>query len=661
MYIECENCAAGYELELPPAALAGGRSVKFRCTSCGHSFHVVKNGTVVETRPKPEAAVQAASESEPVPDAPASRPSAAQPGSGAMEHVLLRQDGVSYHVPDVATLQRWIVERRVLPTDELDFGGGSWVKAGERADLAPFFAIVSEVEDATRKLAAVDLEDRASVDEPADFGESEDFETEVEPHPFADRRTVLADVEPEPVPPTVEVEEDSVAAQDPSPGLTDVAEDWGEGPVDRGEPLPQEWSEPPPEGSVEAASPSLDEPALPSQATPGLMGDGTIPLEWDESVPETEEAERPELADDLLDRESADFERSSLEDEEDGFEHELEDDLEGGPTEVYSPSSGAFWPEADPPSSPFSIPATAAETEEASAPVEQAEAVAAAAESTDAPIQPPSEELAWADDLFRDAPEPGEPSIDEVFDEPSAELESVRDEDDDIELVGNAEEDSLPLPSNEDDDWFTPGDGRDDTVESFSRQSQSLTGWLFIGGAVVLTFAIWFFRDGGEAISTPDRITVNTAGSDASPAEASDAKPEEAADPATEPASGDAPSGDGAPPAEEAEAAPKPEAPPEPAPARARPARTAEAVANRGWRSLDRNRIEEAEKHFSDALKMDANHAVATYGLGYIAQRRNDNARAVDLYCRARSLAGSNQELVREVDAGLNRLKATCP
>ena len=71
-----------------------------------------------------------------------------------MDHVLLRQDGVSYHVPDVATLQRWIVERRVLPTDELDFGGGQWVQAGDRPDLASFFEQFVKSAQAGRRTAA---------------------------------------------------------------------------------------------------------------------------------------------------------------------------------------------------------------------------------------------------------------------------------------------------------------------------------------------------------------------------------------------------------------------------------------------------------------------------------------------------------------------------
>ena len=307
------------------------------------------------------------------------------------------------------------------------------------------------------------------------------------------------------------------------------------------------------------------------------------------------------------------------------------------------------------------MPTVADETEEAPRPTVLHDAAVPA----DAPA--PSEELAWADELFRDAPLPGEPSIDEVFDQPTSVAPEPELSDEPAELVGNAEEDSSPLPP-DDDGWFAVVDDNGD--ESFSRRSQSFTGWLFIGGVVALALGFWFLRDGGSDIATPDRITVNTAGNGANqPAEPAEAEKDEA-DAATEasaePKQGDATAtgGEGVPAAADAgaaDAAPKPEEPPKEAARPAKPAKTAESIANRGWRSIDRSRIEEAEKHFGDALKIDPNHAVATHGLAYIAQRRNDNARAIDLYCRARSLAGSNRELVREVDAGLNRLKATCP
>ena len=651
MYIECENCGAGYELDLPPAALAGGRSVKFRCTACGHSFHVVKNGTVVDARPRPETSAPSGPAV-----AEASKPAAQPAGADGMEHVLLRQEGVSYHVPDVATLQRWIVERRVLPTDELDFGGGQWVKAGERADLAPFFSIVSEVEVATRKLAAVAVDEAFSPGLDGELDSSDDFETEIASDVDAERKTVV--VNPDDHPTTAggvaaEAENTGGAAGD----VFDLASSADASTI------PAVWDEPPSDSVYDSMAPSSQAVEAP-QAPTGLMGSGEVPLEWDLSVPETEEAERPGFSDGSSHQDTEHFERSSL--LPDGEE------LESAPTEAYTPSTSALWPEADPPSSPFSMPTVADETEEAPRPTVLHEEAAPA----DAPA--PSEELAWADELFRDAPLPGEPSIDEVFDQPTSVAPEPDLSDEPAELVGNAEDDSSPLPP-DDDGWFAVVDDNGD--ESFSRRSQSFTGWLFIGGAVALALGFWFLRNGGTEIATPDRITVNTAGNGANQpaegAEPAETPKEEGAETPSDaqadpregdasPAEGDASpaEGDGASSTggeEAAEAAPKPEEPPKEAARPARPAKTAEAIANRGWRSIDRSRIEEAEKHFSDALKIDPNHAVATYGLAYIAQRRNNNARAIDLYCRARSLAGSNRELVREVDAGLNRLKATCP
>lgn len=71
------------------------------------------------------------------------RPSAI--GSTAGEF-MLRQDGALFDVPDLATLQRWIMEHRVDPDDQITERGGPWTRCGDRADLAVFFAAVERLD-----------------------------------------------------------------------------------------------------------------------------------------------------------------------------------------------------------------------------------------------------------------------------------------------------------------------------------------------------------------------------------------------------------------------------------------------------------------------------------------------------------------------------------
>jgi hypothetical protein len=82
------------------------------------------------------------------PPAPAPLPS--EPKDDAAP-VYLKQDGKVYLVRDWATLQRWIMERRVGREDLVSEGGVRWEPVGSRADLGTFFAAIeqpSEADDA---------------------------------------------------------------------------------------------------------------------------------------------------------------------------------------------------------------------------------------------------------------------------------------------------------------------------------------------------------------------------------------------------------------------------------------------------------------------------------------------------------------------------------
>ena|GEM_PF-4602622 len=720
MYIECDHCRTGYELELPAAALAGGRSVKFRCTACGHSFHVVKDGAAVSHKRAPA----------PTPEPePAPEPAV----SASMQHVLLRQDGVSYHVPDVATLQRWIVERRVLPTDELDFGGGQWVRAGDRPDLAPFFAIVTEVETVTRRLA--DSESREPDSAEAELPE-EAAETVVDQEPVAassppagvpDRTTPPEDeggsvpsewaalppedeggsVPSEWAAPPPEDEGGSVPSEWAAPPPEDeggsVPSEWAAPPPeDEGGSVPSEWAAPPPEdegGSVPsewAAPPPEDEGgSVPSEwaAPPPEDEGGSVPSEWAAPPPEDEGGSVPsEWAAPPPEDEGgsvpSEWAAPPPEDEGDAIPDAWaapppDDAGSALPSEWASPPSepnaeptdapaphpwgSDAWPEADAPSSPLPKPAQLAETIPFPGP--------AAEEEEDGP----ADGLSWADELFRDAPLPGaKPAEEDIFDEPSV-------EGDEPPLDGTdgpvEEAPSGAIPS-EHSGWFAEGQGRVVPAERDEKDKEASSGvWLFAAVMVALVLGVvWLAQSGGLGFGKSG--SRGGEGGDAA-ADVGEAEPGGATEPgpAEDPGEKDGKAeadptepeppveGDDAgsdkddstpteapPPAEEASAKPPPPEPPQ-APKKT----TAETVVQRGWRSIDRRRFADAEKHFKDALKLKPTHAVATYGLGYVAHQRGDHGSAIQLYCKARGLAGGNVELRREVDAGLNSLKATCP
>ena len=107
MRIVCSKCNTEYDIELPRTAVEGKhRSLKFRCSSCGYIF----------TTHLDQAEKKASPPEEPVADKAVSRPVKAQTPAKGM---LLKQEGKTYNVRDLATLQRWIIERRVLSEDDV--------------------------------------------------------------------------------------------------------------------------------------------------------------------------------------------------------------------------------------------------------------------------------------------------------------------------------------------------------------------------------------------------------------------------------------------------------------------------------------------------------------------------------------------------------------
>lgn len=139
--IVCEKCNTRYRYDASKIP-AGGR--KMRCSTCGHIFLAMPRTIVAGNPVTPgEGGDDDESELQLEEEENASKKPAAEPKKDEKKkRILLRQDGTRYAVADTATLQRWIVERRISREAELSLDGEVWEKVSERMDLAPFFSIV---------------------------------------------------------------------------------------------------------------------------------------------------------------------------------------------------------------------------------------------------------------------------------------------------------------------------------------------------------------------------------------------------------------------------------------------------------------------------------------------------------------------------------------
>jgi predicted Zn finger-like uncharacterized protein len=141
--IVCENCNTVYRFDaakIPP----GGKKV--RCSHCGHVFVARASAAVADEivrRSEQAAAERVVGDGLDESRNPQNgQDSAAQDARDQRKRLLLRQDNTRYAVNDLATLQRWIVERRISKDAEFSEDGEVWEKVGDRMDLLPFFSIV---------------------------------------------------------------------------------------------------------------------------------------------------------------------------------------------------------------------------------------------------------------------------------------------------------------------------------------------------------------------------------------------------------------------------------------------------------------------------------------------------------------------------------------
>ena len=111
MDVRCERCKTEYELDESRIADAG---LTVKCTQCGNIFKVRK--PFVTT---------------PAVDSPPLK-----------EWRVRRQDGQQLALRNLTELQRWIVERRVGPGDEVSLSGETWRRLGTLPELGAFFELV---------------------------------------------------------------------------------------------------------------------------------------------------------------------------------------------------------------------------------------------------------------------------------------------------------------------------------------------------------------------------------------------------------------------------------------------------------------------------------------------------------------------------------------
>ena len=121
MGVVCNACGTEYVFDL--STVSTERTLRFRCHACRHRFSL---------SPERLKALKAAMYQEP--------PETQDIPSG----LLLRRGEHVFLVKDLATLQRWIVQRRVYPTDLLSIGDGRWEPVNERSELRLFFELLNQ-------------------------------------------------------------------------------------------------------------------------------------------------------------------------------------------------------------------------------------------------------------------------------------------------------------------------------------------------------------------------------------------------------------------------------------------------------------------------------------------------------------------------------------
>ncbi|SEU15811.1 tetratricopeptide repeat protein [Stigmatella erecta] len=161
MDVRCDRCKSQYQLEdarIPEAGLT------VQCPSCQYVFGLKKKSLLITLPVKPgqeqsspvvvlgSAASAAASEEGPEPGLP---PAGA--GERSREWRVRQASGNVFSLKDLTTLQKWIIERKVVRDDEISLTGDSWKRLGDIAELATFFQVLDEAQRASLLQAQMEL------------------------------------------------------------------------------------------------------------------------------------------------------------------------------------------------------------------------------------------------------------------------------------------------------------------------------------------------------------------------------------------------------------------------------------------------------------------------------------------------------------------------
>lgn len=713
MQIQCDHCEAEYDLQLPPAAHAGGRNLKFRCASCGHSFVVLRSDG---TRPPPSGAI-------------------------APRGYRVEEGGEVRQVPDMASLQRLVAAQQLGPAARVTGPDGSRAPAQAMPELSIFFELVHRAQRAASPLSPASrvlVEDAAPTDEWVE-GSGPAHATRVlgterrrlsslgSPEAAADR-SWLDDVDPlgsaltEEAPRTARVEAASAATpdivwdpppgEDPGPGAEALGDlDWLDSVPDAPANAPAGLS---PERPADAGSMDLDSHAeagdlswLESGDAASSPTDAPDPtdLSWLEAVPESldpRSSAPPRPAgfswlggDDDIDATEAPDPRSpaGVPDEDlnwlDAANAALASgrrlppgssgDGDGSPTDERAPAA------AMPPASTGDwgddldwLMDSALDGVDGPPPDDQNPSDSGSKVDLGALDALPDDIRSLAQGLAVPAMTGSDASIKGVY--AKAPIPDPREDEDlwgSAFLLGDDEQrsgdpgfDGDAPPSDEDDttafpdSGFAPGLDEDlDEYESFRRSRSSRMRWLAAAAAVLLAAGLFFggTQEGGEVLPADAAGGISDAEPPApvgEPVPESEAEMVAAATAAPAPAPGPEPV---APPEPAPAPAPKPEKAPAKASRPAKPApRGAKALVDRGWTHVDRGRLSEASSAFDRAIKADASSGDAHFGAGYVAELRGKASDAYREYCLAEFHGKGDITLAREVAGRLRAIGRTC-
>lgn len=143
MDVTCPRCDARHSFDAPATVRAGAaRSLRFRCPACGYAFQVDTGSRVGPPPPPASVRLSPLGGAEPETGAGRGPTPMGFPGRvGAPGNPLgwVRVEGTLFAIPDRATLQRWILERRVLRDDLWSPDGQAWLPVREDPELQLFF------------------------------------------------------------------------------------------------------------------------------------------------------------------------------------------------------------------------------------------------------------------------------------------------------------------------------------------------------------------------------------------------------------------------------------------------------------------------------------------------------------------------------------------